>query len=314
MNSIFDKEFDAMVVYAFMWRVLHLAVHRYGAPPTGEMLTVMITMLLDEVGYHPTVSEVAELADLPKSTVSRYVSAEMDAGFLLEDIDPHDRRRRRLRCTPAAIAERHQHFGEVIAMQESLGELFGPEGADHDAAAVMAQLQRFTEQERAAERGSELTAATSAGPHPLVGKTYALIWRLLDLSVHSYGSMPAGELLVIFTLVIADFVHYQPTISEVARIVGLPKSTVSRYCSTHITTGFLEEVIDPADRRRRLLRVNPARAEEREQYRQHVRSIWRKCDRLVSELPPPAATSKADLMREMRAIAGDRPPPSASRA
>jgi len=62
--------------------------------------------LLDQVDYHPTIGELARITRLPKSTVSRYVSTEMNMGFLEEVIDPEDRRRRRLYTTAKAKDER----------------------------------------------------------------------------------------------------------------------------------------------------------------------------------------------------------------
>ncbi len=74
------------------------------------MLTIV---LLADLGYHPTVTELAEITGLPKSTISRYVSFEMSAGFLEEYIDPSDRRRRMLRPTSKGAAEREWHRGQI---------------------------------------------------------------------------------------------------------------------------------------------------------------------------------------------------------
>ena len=45
-----------------------------------------------------------------------------------------------------------------------------------------------------------------------------------------------------------------PTMTELCKATGRPKSSVSRYVSWQIEQGFVEEVIDPNDRRRRLLK------------------------------------------------------------
>ncbi len=100
-------------VYMMFWRLVQLAVHRYGSHPTGELLVVLTIVLLDQAGYNPTVTELAEIANLPKSSVSRYVSTEMSAGFLEEVIDPRDRRRRLLRPTEKARAEQKWHREQV---------------------------------------------------------------------------------------------------------------------------------------------------------------------------------------------------------
>jgi len=106
-----DPEID--IPYAVVWRWLNLSVHRYGSTPTGQTLAVLTIVLLSDLGYHPTVTELAEITGLPKSTISRYVSFEMSAGFLEEYIDPADRRRRMLRPTAAAAAEREWHRGQI---------------------------------------------------------------------------------------------------------------------------------------------------------------------------------------------------------
>jgi len=67
-------------------------------------------------------------------------------------------------------------------------------------------------------------------------------------------------------------------VGELAEIVRLPKSTVSRYVSTEMNTGFLKEVIDPDDRRRRRLHLTSSAREEglwhQEQIRQIMKLSW----------------------------------------
>jgi len=123
-------------VYVMFWRLVQLAVHRYGSHPTGELLIVLTIVLLDQAGYNPTVTELAEITNLPKSSVSRYVSTEMSAGFLEEVIDARDRRRRLLRPTKRALEEQEWHreqVSEIAARQrvalEGLGQSANP-GAD----------------------------------------------------------------------------------------------------------------------------------------------------------------------------------------
>jgi DNA-binding MarR family transcriptional regulator len=114
--SVLDEE--SVLPYAFIWRFLHLTQTRYGSAPVGEVLVVLTIMLLDDQGYHPTVTDLADVTGLPKSSVSRYVSAEMSAGFLEEYIDPEDRRRRRLRPTAKGQKERRWQRAEVLAMYQ----------------------------------------------------------------------------------------------------------------------------------------------------------------------------------------------------
>jgi DNA-binding MarR family transcriptional regulator len=113
MNDDNSSELKLDDVYVMFWRLVQLAVHRYGSHPTGELLIVLTIVLLDQAGYHPTVTELAEITRLPKSSVSRYVSTEMSTGFLEEAIDPRDRRRRLLRPTDKARAELIWHREQV---------------------------------------------------------------------------------------------------------------------------------------------------------------------------------------------------------
>jgi DNA-binding MarR family transcriptional regulator len=102
-------QYDVLTLYALFWRLLSLAVHRYGSAPNAETLVVVTIVILDRFDYQPTVTELADITQLPKSSISRYVSQEMSAGMLEEFIDPDDRRRRRLRPTPEARKELEWH-------------------------------------------------------------------------------------------------------------------------------------------------------------------------------------------------------------
>jgi len=136
MNEKILDNTELSDVYVMFWRLVQLAVHRYGSHPTGELLIVLTIMLLDQAGYNPTVTELADITNLPKSSVSRYVSTEMSAGFLEEVIDTRDRRRRLLRPTKRALDEQNWHREQVLeiasrqrAALEGLGQSANP-GAD----------------------------------------------------------------------------------------------------------------------------------------------------------------------------------------
>lgn len=105
---------DLAVPYTLVWRWMHLSVHRYGSLPTGAVLVILTIVVLHQAGYHPTVTDLAEITGLPKSSISRYVSEQMAAGFLEEYIDPGDRRRRRLRPTHQAVHELKSYWDEAI--------------------------------------------------------------------------------------------------------------------------------------------------------------------------------------------------------
>jgi DNA-binding MarR family transcriptional regulator len=113
-------EADVALTYGLVWGWLHIANHRYGTMPTGEMQVTLTIVMLCSLGYDPTVTELAEITGLAKSNVSRYVSGQMKQGFLEEYIDSADRRRRKLRPTAAAEPELEWHQGQVHKLFELL--------------------------------------------------------------------------------------------------------------------------------------------------------------------------------------------------
>jgi len=90
----------------------------------------------------------------------------------------------------------------------------------------------------------------------------AALWRFLHLAVHRYRGGLTGEALMVLTILILDRTGHQPTVSELGSFLGLPKSTISRYVANQIEVAHLEEVIDPQDRRRRLLQPTDAGRKE----------------------------------------------------
>ena len=169
MSQLINREITA--IYALWWGLVQLSVHRYGSHPTGEMLMVLTMVLLDEAGHQPTVTELASLVGLPKSTVSRYVASQMSEGFVEEFIDPGDRRRRRLRPTPAALVERAWHLQQVRAIQARTLAAVPVTGLAESAAGDMLALLRSFAAERPsasydytpAMLSSRLTACLPAG-------------------------------------------------------------------------------------------------------------------------------------------------------
>jgi len=118
-----DRELDIVYLYATFWRMLSVAVHCYGSAPTGELLVVITMVILDRYGYQPTVTELADITQLPKSSISRYVASQMNAGMLEEFIDPHDRRRRRLRPTARAREEQTWHAETARSIHQQMKEI-----------------------------------------------------------------------------------------------------------------------------------------------------------------------------------------------
>jgi DNA-binding MarR family transcriptional regulator len=82
----------------------------------------------------------------------------------------------------------------------------------------------------------------------------AIFWRVLHLFASRYGSHPVGQVLVVLTLIFLNDRGMPPTMMELCKATGRPKGSVSRYVSSQIKQGFVKEVVDPNDRRRRLLK------------------------------------------------------------
>jgi len=131
---------DIAEIYTMFWRFVEMVVHRYGSSPTGALLTVLTISLLDQVGYHPTIGELASLTRLPKSTVSRYVSTEMNLGYIVEVIDPEDRRRRRLHTTDKAREERKWVTTKIMDIADVSSRVFRGDGADYHPAEELKKI------------------------------------------------------------------------------------------------------------------------------------------------------------------------------
>jgi DNA-binding MarR family transcriptional regulator len=99
------------------WRITHMFMARYGSVPLGQMLVDLTTVVLNELGRPPTVTDLCEATGLPKSSISRYVSAQMTQDMIAETIDPSDRRRRKLVLTEKGKDERQwqvQHIRKIL--------------------------------------------------------------------------------------------------------------------------------------------------------------------------------------------------------
>ena len=111
-----EKLFEAL------WRFQHLAVHRYSGSLTAEVLMVLTIMVLDHSGKNPSISELADLTGLPKSSISRYVSHQLKIGHLQEKVDPQDRRRRVLLPTETGRKEQEWLRAQVSEMSGTVTE------------------------------------------------------------------------------------------------------------------------------------------------------------------------------------------------
>lgn len=103
-----------------IWRVMQMFMARYGSVPLGQLLVSLTTIVLNEMGRAPTVTELCEATGLPKSSISRYISAQMEKGTVVETIDPQDRRRRMLGQTDAGKNERRWQVRQMRKILESV--------------------------------------------------------------------------------------------------------------------------------------------------------------------------------------------------
>lgn len=121
MNSIIGQSPNALLTYSLVWGWLHFANKRFNPMSSGQMLTTLTIIMLHDLGYEPTVSDLTKLTGMPKSSVSRYVSCEMKRGFIEEYVDPSDRRQRRLKATAIAapaLKDRCEMISELFAYCE----------------------------------------------------------------------------------------------------------------------------------------------------------------------------------------------------
>ena len=86
-----------------------------------------------------------------------------------------------------------------------------------------------------------------------ISSSLAMHWRMLLATVESLGTISAGELLTLVTITWLHRAEVQSTVSQLSKLIELPKSSVSRYVSTYIAAGLVTEYIDPKDRRRRYI-------------------------------------------------------------
>ena len=104
-----------MVIF---WRIMHMYMSRYGSIPLGQMLVELTTVTLNELGRPPTVTDLCDATGLPKSSISRYISAQMTQNMVAEIIDPTDRRRRKLVLTEKGTDERRWQIKNVRKILE----------------------------------------------------------------------------------------------------------------------------------------------------------------------------------------------------
>ncbi len=126
--------------------MLHLSVSKYGSHPTGQLLVAYTMNLLHQSGYEPTIGDLFRATNLPKSSLARYVSWQIKEGYVLEVIDPNDRRMRRLKQTKKGrtetssmakdLAMTFAHVDEVVERIEA--------GTAADPEKILARMEEFS--------------------------------------------------------------------------------------------------------------------------------------------------------------------------
>ena len=128
MGKKISTDSDVGFSYGLVWGWLCLTNQRYGSMPTGELQIALTIVMLNKLGFYPTITDLTELTNMPKSNVSRYVSGQMAKGVLEEYIDPSDRRRRKLRPSQKAGPEliwfekNVQSIYELVSEQQREGD------------------------------------------------------------------------------------------------------------------------------------------------------------------------------------------------
>jgi DNA-binding MarR family transcriptional regulator len=133
---------------ALFWRILHLMLARYGSHPMGQLLVALTMVFLNERGMPPTLTDLCRATGLPKSSVSRYVTWQIEEGLAKETVDPNDRRRAYLVQTPKGRAEwiwqveqLERLFTEVRALDKDLYR----SGKTRDAKALLERMTALTD-------------------------------------------------------------------------------------------------------------------------------------------------------------------------
>ncbi len=90
------------------------------------------------------------------------------------------------------------------------------------------------------------------------------LWLAVAFHAHRFGGRPIGEVLCSWTTILLLDRGLRPTVAEIARASGLPRSTVSRYVSHTIEQGWAEERVHSGDRRRRELHLTESGERELE--------------------------------------------------
>ena len=114
----------------------------------GQLLVTLTMVFLNEEDTPPTMTDLCDATGLPKASVSRYVTSQINHGFVSEEIDPQDRRRRYLRQTAKGKREwiwQVENMAELFSVIAAENEAARNEGFQDTAESMMAKMIELTE-------------------------------------------------------------------------------------------------------------------------------------------------------------------------
>ena len=123
MSKLKFTALSSNAVGALQWRLANLYFQKFGNIPLGQQLVQITLMSLHDRKWYPTVGQLARIVDMPRTTISRHISAIIAAGQVLEAIDPSDRRRRVLKPTKKGNRARESLYKHANALIARVAEL-----------------------------------------------------------------------------------------------------------------------------------------------------------------------------------------------
>ena len=113
---------------------------------------VLTLVYLNERGVPPTMTQLCEATGLPKASVSRYVSSQIENGFVRERVDSKDRRRRMLIMTAKGKSEWRWQVKQMNRIFSDVEQQLADFGDAGDPRRGEELLQRMTHRTQKAKR------------------------------------------------------------------------------------------------------------------------------------------------------------------
>ncbi len=129
MSRQFDPE-KSWVHLHFMTQFMRVTLRQF--MDSGISLTkacVLVELgVLSAAGKAPTIADLAKATGLTRSVLSRNISELLSAGYIVEEIDPNDRRQRVFRLSCSDEYKPFQDYVNIALAQ--IEEYLGDEGDD----------------------------------------------------------------------------------------------------------------------------------------------------------------------------------------